>query len=65
MHFLQFEDPRDVEDAIYGRDGYNNHRLWVGGTCMNSCFFPERSPGHREDSYLLFLLLFITISRWN
>lgn len=52
MHFLQFEDPRDVEDAIYGRDGYNSHRLWVGGTCMNTCFFPERSPGHREDSYL-------------
>ncbi|RLM98943.1 hypothetical protein C2845_PM06G24060 [Panicum miliaceum] len=28
--FVEFEDPRDVEDAIYGRDGYNSHRLWKG-----------------------------------
>lgn len=38
--FLQFEDPRDADDAIYGRDGYDfdGYRLRVGGPCMNTLF---------------------------
>jgi hypothetical protein len=37
---LQFEDPRDADDAIYGRDGYDfdGQRLRVGGSCMSIRF---------------------------
>lgn len=38
IYVLKFEDARDAEDAIYGRDGYNfdGHRLRVNS---HSCFF--------------------------
>ena len=38
IYILKFEDARDAEDAICGRDGYNfdGHRLRVN---YHSCFF--------------------------
>ncbi|XP_020087433.1 serine/arginine-rich splicing factor SR34B-like isoform X1 [Ananas comosus] len=52
--FVEFEDPRDAEDAIRGRDGYNfdGHRLRInmqvelahGGRSQSSSF--DRGSGH-------------------
>lgn len=40
---LQFEDARDAEDAIRGRDGYDfdGHRLRVGGSILLVTFVSE------------------------
>lgn len=47
---LQFEDPRDADDAIYGRDGYNfdGYRLRVSCTCV----FPSANIFHYYGVYI-------------
>lgn len=56
---MQFEDPRDAQDAIYGRAGYDfdGHRLRVSGSCMISVIFLERIPGGEEGSSYLFIFV--------
>lgn len=47
---LQFEDPRDADDAIYGRDGYkfDGYRLRVSCTCI----FPSVNIFHYYGVYI-------------
>ena len=54
---IQFEDPRDAEDAIHGRDGYNfdGNRLRVGAVscvCSSSHFTCLILAMHRSNLHM-------------